>query len=124
MQGGETISNIYSNRPPPLDPLELVEGPTLNIRTNAITKAEVIKAINNLKNGKVGGVDKLPPEAIKCLDDTHRHYGLPEKIIKIIKLLYENFTCQVIHGRTTTNSFPVTTGVRQAAFSLLSFFWL
>ena len=42
-----------------------------------------------------------------------RHYGLPEKIIKIIKLLYENFTCQVIHGRTTTNSFPVTTGVQQ-----------
>ena len=42
-----------------------------------------------------------------------RHYGLLKKIIKIIKLLYENFTCQFIHGRTTTNSLPVTTGVRQ-----------
>ena len=42
-----------------------------------------------------------------------RHYGLPEKIIKVIKLLYENFTCQVTHRRTTTNAFPVTTGVRQ-----------
>ena len=42
-----------------------------------------------------------------------RHYGLPEKIIKMIKSLYENFTCQIIHGGTTTISFPVTTGVRQ-----------
>ena len=50
-----------------------------------------------------------------------RHYGLPEKIIKIIKLLYENFTCQVIHGKTTTNS-TVTTSVRQGClFSPLLF---
>ena len=58
-----------------------------------------------------------------------RHYGLPEKIIKIIKLLYENFTCQVIHGRTTTNSFPVTTGVRQGCllpplFFLVVIYWV
>ena len=42
-----------------------------------------------------------------------RQHGLPAKIIKIIKLLYENFKCQVIHGGTTTNSFAVTTGARQ-----------
>lgn len=55
------------NRPQPVDPPELAEGPTLNIRTNAITNAEDIKDIKNLKNGKADGVDKIPPEAIKCL---------------------------------------------------------
>ncbi|CAG2252109.1 unnamed protein product [Mytilus edulis] len=31
----------------------------------------------------------------------------------MIKLLYDQFSCQVIHGGTMTESFPVTTGVRQ-----------
>ena len=47
-----------------VDPPELDEGPTLNIITNAISKAIVIQAIKNLKNGKAGGVDKIPPETI------------------------------------------------------------
>ena len=36
------------NRLSLVDPPELDEGPSLNIRTNAITKAEVVKAIKNL----------------------------------------------------------------------------
>ena len=36
------------NRLSLVDPPELDEGPTLNIKTNAITKAEVVKAIKNL----------------------------------------------------------------------------
>lgn len=49
----------------------------------------------------------------QVLWDILKHYGIPVKIINIIKLLYENFTCQVIHGGTVTDPFPVTTGVRQ-----------
>ena len=41
------------------------------------------------------------------------HYGIPPKIISVIKLLYEGFSCQVIHSGTMTAPFPVTTGGRQ-----------
>ena len=37
------------------------------------------------------------------------HYGIPAKIMNMIKLLYENFICQVINGGTAR----VTTGLRQ-----------
>ena len=42
-----------------------------------------------------------------------RHYGLPEKFIRMIQLFYNNFRCQVIHGGTLTEPFKVTTDVRQ-----------
>ena len=46
------------------------------------------------------------------------HYGIPAKIMNMIKLLYENFTCHVINGGTVR----VTTGVRQGClFSPLLF---
>ena len=41
------------------------------------------------------------------------HYGIPRKVISTIQKLYEGFTCQVIHGGTMGEPFPVTTGVRQ-----------
>lgn len=46
------------------------------------------------------------------------YYGIPEKIMNMIKLLYENFTCHEINGGTAR----VITGVRQGClFSPLLF---
>ena len=42
-----------------------------------------------------------------------RHYGVPQKIVDIIKESYEGFTCRVVHDGQLTNSFNVNTGVRQ-----------
>lgn len=33
--------------------------------------------------------------------------------MELIQSLYDRFTCQVIHERTLTEAFPLTTGVRQ-----------
>lgn len=41
------------------------------------------------------------------------HYGIPSKIVTIIKTLYENFTLQVIHETSFTAPFHVKTGVKQ-----------
>ena len=42
-----------------------------------------------------------------------RHYGIPDKIINVIKVQYRDFTCQVLHGGTMTVPIEVKTGVRQ-----------
>ena len=42
-----------------------------------------------------------------------KHYGVPEKIVNIIGLLYEELTCQVIHDGRLSDEFAVNTGVRQ-----------
>ena len=42
-----------------------------------------------------------------------RHYGLPIKIVNMIKALYEEFSVQVIHDSNLTEPFQVTTGVKQ-----------
>ena len=39
-----------------------------------------------------------------------RHYSIPDNIISIIRLLYDGFTCQVIHGGSLSDPFPVSTG--------------
>ena len=31
-----------------------------------------------------------------------RHYGITDKIINMLKVQYQGFTCQVLHGGTTT----------------------
>ena len=41
------------------------------------------------------------------------HYGIPPKFVSLIKQLYENSTCRVIHNGKLTNSFQVRTGVKQ-----------
>ncbi|CAH8469006.1 unnamed protein product [Schistosoma turkestanicum] len=42
-----------------------------------------------------------------------RHYGVPEKIVNIIRNSYDGFNCKIVHGGQLTNSFEVKTGVRQ-----------
>ncbi|MGL5901241.1 MAG: reverse transcriptase domain-containing protein [Cetobacterium sp.] len=42
-----------------------------------------------------------------------RHYGVPTKIVSIIKNSYEGLRCKVIHGGQSTEAFQVRTGVRQ-----------
>lgn len=42
-----------------------------------------------------------------------RHYGVPEKIDRMIKVMYDGFEASVIHEGTTTQGFKVKTGVKQ-----------
>ena len=42
-----------------------------------------------------------------------RHYGIPDKIINMLKVQYQGFTCQVLHGGAMTKPIVVKTGVRQ-----------
>ena len=42
-----------------------------------------------------------------------RHYGVPEKIVNIIRPSYEGLTCRDIHGEQLTEAFNVRTGVGQ-----------
>ena len=49
------------------------------------------------------------------------HFGIPDKIISIIKMLYHNFQARVICGTNLTDSFPLQAGFRQGCllFALL-----
>jgi len=57
----------------------------------------------------------------KAFDSLHRetlwkilrNYGIPEKVVSIIRLLYMNFSSQVICGSQLTDSFKISTGVKQ-----------
>ena len=57
----------------------------------------------------------------KAFDNIHhstlwkilRHYGLPQKIVDIISILYQNFECSVMVEINQTNSFSVRSGVCQ-----------
>ena len=42
-----------------------------------------------------------------------RFYGIPEKLVTLIKSSYEGFTCRVDHEGQLSDSFKVTTGVWQ-----------
>ena len=57
-------------------------------------------------------------KAFDCVDrqaiwDILRHYGVPDKIISVIRRLYEGFACQVIHSGRLSEDFEISTGVRQ-----------
>ena len=41
------------------------------------------------------------------------HYGVPVKIVNLIRNSYEGMACKVVHGGQLTESFEVKTGVRQ-----------
>ena len=57
----------------------------------------------------------------KAFDSVHRDslwvimkkYGIPTKLIQMVRALYENFECAVIDDNETTDFFPVVTGVKQ-----------
>ncbi|XP_052271877.1 uncharacterized protein LOC127872590 [Dreissena polymorpha] len=57
----------------------------------------------------------------KALESLHRdslwkilrHYGIPQKLVNVIRSLYENFECRVIHNNLLTEPFQVETGVKQ-----------
>ena len=40
-------------------------------------------------------------------------YGIPIKLVQMVKTLYEDFQCSVIDEGETTEWFPVMTGVKQ-----------
>ncbi|XP_052238523.1 uncharacterized protein LOC127849810 [Dreissena polymorpha] len=47
-----------------------------------------------------------------------RHYGIPQKLVNVIRSLYENFECRVIHNNQVTEPFKVETGVKQGCILL------
>ncbi|XP_035663420.1 uncharacterized protein LOC118407108 [Branchiostoma floridae] len=83
------------NRTPPPNPPE-IEPPIelLDIRTGPPSKIEIRKARTSLWN-------------------ILAHYGIPPKIINMIKVFYNNFQAQVSHEGDLTEPFNMTTGVRQ-----------
>jgi hypothetical protein len=40
------------------------------------------------------------------------YYGLPDKIVRVVKETYSNYTCQVIHIGKATDPVAVKSGVR------------
>jgi len=42
-----------------------------------------------------------------------KHYGIPDKLIVIIMMLYNNFSAKVICGLNLTDEFPIQTGFKQ-----------
>lgn len=42
-----------------------------------------------------------------------RHYGVPDKIISLIRCTYKDLSCRIAHGGQLSESFEVKTGVRQ-----------
>ena len=54
--------------------------------------------------------DSIHRESIWCI---LRHYGIPCKIVTIIKMLYEGFKSKVICGQNLTEEFDIKTGVKQ-----------
>ena len=42
-----------------------------------------------------------------------RHYGVPEKMISLIRCTYQDMNCRIVHAGQMSESFEVKTGVRQ-----------
>jgi len=41
-----------------------------------------------------------------------RNYGIPSKIINMVKPLYSDFECTIVDGHNTTEWFKIKTGVK------------
>ena len=48
-----------------------------------------------------------------CIWIALQNRGLPEKIISVIRKLYDGFQCRVLHDGQLSEPFPTTSGVRQ-----------
>ena len=42
-----------------------------------------------------------------------RHYGIPEKIVSLVRNMYEGTCCRIVHNGQLTDRFDIRTGVRQ-----------
>ena len=42
-----------------------------------------------------------------------RHYGIPSKIVELIKEMYDGTSCKVVHDGMLSENFKIKTGVRQ-----------
>jgi hypothetical protein len=58
----------------------------------------------------------------ECIWRSQRNRGLPEKIINIIKELYNGFECCVLHNGQLTDPFTTVSGVRQGCLLLATIF--
>ncbi|VDO48987.1 unnamed protein product [Schistosoma margrebowiei] len=106
------------NRPAPMNPPDIKAAPTDHpINLNPPTKEGIRMAIRQIKSGKATGSDNIPAEALNVDKRTFwkllRHYGVPEKIVIIIRNSYDGLQCKVVHGRQLTDAFQVRTGIRQ-----------
>ena len=61
----EHFKEILNRQPPDTTPEIPLPEDTLNVNLNPPTKAEILKALKTLKNGKAAGPDGIPPEALK-----------------------------------------------------------
>jgi len=89
----ESVFNSLA--PSQLPDLRPVDVP-MNINTGSISKGEIRTALTQLAVWR-----------ILC------HHGIPNKIINVLKVQYQGFTCHVLHGGTMTEPGEVKTGVGQ-----------
>jgi len=52
------------------------------------------------------------------------NYGIPSKIISLVKNTYEGTNCRILHEGDLTESFSVKSGVRQGCLLLLAVDWI
>ncbi|VDO48871.1 unnamed protein product [Schistosoma margrebowiei] len=95
------------NKPAPMTPPDIeAEHTDLPIDINPPTTEEIKMAIRQIKSGKAAGPDNIPAEALKrTLWKLLRHYGVPEKIVNIIRNSYDGLQCKVMHGGQLTDAF-------------------
>ncbi|VDP24180.1 unnamed protein product [Schistosoma margrebowiei] len=125
------------NRPAPLNPpnieaaptdLPIDVGPPTIEEINQIATLRIIVEQSTAWNSSlyINFIDY--EKAFNSVDRTtlwkrHRHYGVAEKIVSIIRNSYDELNCKIVIGGQLTKSFEVKTGIRQGCL-LSSFLFL